>query len=75
VYLLINLLDGFYASGSWDKTFKIWNTNNECVNTIYEDNWVCSLLLLPEGNIASGKKLLRYGNVIMAIKIYNVLIP
>jgi WD40 repeat protein len=51
------LFDGFYASG--DKTFKIWNTNDECVNTITEDNMVFSLLLLPEGNIASGSTTIK----------------
>jgi WD40 repeat protein len=51
---LINLIDGFYASGYEDNTIKIWNTNNECVNTIKDDNSVFSLLLLPENNIASG---------------------
>jgi WD40 repeat protein len=54
LYSLINLIDGFYASGSRDKTITIWNINNECVNTIENDNKVFSLLLLPEGNIASG---------------------
>jgi WD40 repeat protein len=74
VYSLTNLIDGFYASGSWDNTFKIWDANNECVNTIKEDYLVFSLLLLPEAILHLELKLLRYDNVIMNIKIYNVLI-
>jgi hypothetical protein len=38
---------------------KSWNTNNECVNSIKKDDWVCSLLSLPGGNIASGTKAIK----------------
>jgi WD40 repeat protein len=56
---LIKLTYGFYASGSGDSTIKIWDANNECVNIIIEDNQVCTLLLLSEGNIVSGTKTIK----------------
>jgi WD40 repeat protein len=51
VFVLLNL--------GINNTFKIWNTNYECVNTIKEDSSVYSLLLQSGGHIASGTKTIK----------------
>jgi WD40 repeat protein len=51
---LINLLNGHFASGSWDYTIKIWDQNYKLVSSCTNYSAVLSLLLLPNNNIVSG---------------------
>jgi WD40 repeat protein len=56
VWTLAALPNGNLASGSWDNTVKIWNTNTgSLVYTLSgHTNWVWTLATLPNGNLASG---------------------
>jgi hypothetical protein len=56
VYSVIQLLDGRLASGSNDKTIKIWNINSEtCARTLSgHDGYVSGLIQLSDGRLASG---------------------
>ena len=54
---LVLLPDGKLASGAYDKSIRIWDTNNNfnCVNTLQgHTSYVLSLVLLPDGKLASG---------------------
>jgi WD40 repeat protein len=62
VVALSLLKNGYLASASMDKSFRIWNWQTECLlKTVFvqlDNRWyhyyVASLLSLPDGNLASG---------------------
>jgi WD40 repeat protein len=58
VYSLALLPDGTLASGSWDKTIKIWNpSTGDCLRTLAGHAYhVYSLAFLPNGTLASGSQ-------------------
>jgi WD40 repeat protein len=55
IFCLALLNNGFLASGSQDRTIKIWNTSNnfQLVYTIYDLSSVFVLLPLPDGRLLS----------------------
>ena len=57
IYSLIQLQDGRLASGSRDKTIKIWNPhdNFECTQTLKgHTHFIYNLIQLHDGRLASG---------------------
>jgi WD40 repeat protein len=53
---LINLLNGYFASGSWDYTIKIWDQSYKLVSSQNNYSAVLSLLILLNNNIVCGLK-------------------
>ena len=56
IWSLAGLPDGTLASGSWDDTIKIWDTNTgDCLKTLtgHTDS-IISLTVLSDGTLASG---------------------
>ena len=56
VWSVCALLDGNLASGSVDKSIKIWDLpSGQCIQTLKgHTRSVCSVCALPDGNLASG---------------------
>ena len=56
VNALAVLPNGYLASGSWDNTIKIWDTEtgSEIRNLTGHTNWVRALAVMPNGYLASG---------------------
>jgi len=58
VNALTALRDGRLASGSYDKTIRIWDpATGECLQTLEgHTDWVLALAALPDGRLASGSE-------------------
>jgi WD40 repeat protein len=54
VLSLINLGNNCFASGSWDKTIKVWDARYNCINTLRIDSVPFTLLFINENIFASG---------------------
>lgn len=53
--------DGLLASGSADKTIKIWDKNYKCIAELeHDDDWVTAVAWSPDGLLASGS----YDNIV-----------
>jgi WD40 repeat protein len=51
---LINLLDGYFSSGSKDYKIKIWNKDFKLIKVLRNYSTINCLLLLPNGNLIAG---------------------
>jgi WD40 repeat protein len=54
VWALAALSDELFASGSADRTVKVWNVTGDCVSTFHQPSIVFSLCALPNGVLAVG---------------------
>jgi WD40 repeat protein len=57
---LISLPNGNLASGSYDKTIRIWN-GKECIETIQQEAIINSMILTPDGYMIVA----RYGHLVV----------
>jgi WD40 repeat protein len=68
VRCIIALPNGEIASGSNDKTIRIWNNKSKCIKSTTETSEITCLLSLPNGEIAAG---CENGNITIWNYIYN----
>ena len=77
---LVVLPNGKLASGSWDKTIKIWSTDGILEKTLSgHSNWVYSLAVLDNGLLASGSwdettRIWDENGVLMSTNAYDSLV-